>query len=194
VRQTTDGGYIVAGLTAELPMPFYIYLFKTNAQGDSLWARIYGRGIGRSVEQTADGGYILAGGTSNVCLVRTNPSGDTLWTRTYGGAGSDVNYSVLQTPDGGYITAGHTYSFGAGAYDVYLIKTDSLGNLGVAEDAPRQQATSRKLAASVTRSLPAGAVAFDAMGSRVLHTRPGVYFVKEPLARSQSPRKVLLVK
>jgi hypothetical protein len=37
----------------------------------------------------------------------------------------------------------------------------------------------RKLAATVVRSLPQGAVAFDAMGRRVLAQRPGVYFVRD---------------
>lgn len=52
---------------------------------------------------------------------------DTIWTRTYGGASSDYGYSIQQTSDGGYVIAGTTFSFGAGSYDAYLIKTDANG-------------------------------------------------------------------
>ncbi|MEN8207940.1 MAG: T9SS type A sorting domain-containing protein [Candidatus Fermentibacteria bacterium] len=52
---------------------------------------------------------------------------DTLWTQTYGGSESDLCYDLLQTADGGFILAGNTYSYGTGLSDVYLVKTDSLG-------------------------------------------------------------------
>jgi hypothetical protein len=83
-----------------------------------------------SVQQIADGGYIVAGltsssgaGLSDFYLVKTNSYGEPLWTRTYGGSMGDEAYSVQQTADGGYIVAGYTYSFGAGSYDFYLVKT-----------------------------------------------------------------------
>lgn len=112
----------------------------TIAQGipDTLWTRTYGgigwdRGYG--LEQTLDGSYILAGyttsfgaGGEDVYLIKTDANGDTLWTRTYGGASYDRGFAIRQTNDNGFIIVGMTYSFGSGQGDVYLIKTDSLGN------------------------------------------------------------------
>ena len=137
VRQTSDGGYIVAGFTNSFGNGSYdVYLVKTNAGGDTLWTRTYGgtsEDEGRSVQQTSDGGYIVAGYTGSfgnlyqVYLIKTNVSGDTLWTRTYGGTSTDRGNSVRQTSDGGYIVAGYTSSFGNGG-QVYLIKINALGD------------------------------------------------------------------
>ncbi|MEO0049813.1 MAG: hypothetical protein ABIK42_01550, partial [candidate division WOR-3 bacterium] len=77
-----------------------------------------------------DGGYIIAGGTEyDVYLIKTDANGNLLWERTFGGENDDWGCSVQQTSDGGYIIAGFTMSFGAGDWDVYLIKTDGNGNL-----------------------------------------------------------------
>ena len=106
------------------------------------WERTYGgtgADFGYSVQQTLDMGYIVAGSTNSfgngdqVYLIKTNATGDTLWTRTYGGASEDHGYCVQQTIDTGYIIAGSTNSFGNG-WQVYLIKTDANGNIGIEEE------------------------------------------------------------
>jgi len=154
VQQTTDAGFIIVGYAESFGTRGDVYLIKTDASGDTLWTKTFGgdsNDCGESVRQTADGGYIVAGTTSSfgsggVYLVKTDANGDTEWTRTYGGTNSEWSMSVGCTSDGGYVIIGATQSFGAGLYDVYLIKTDSLGNVAVAE--PRQpQAASLKLQA-----------------------------------------------
>ena len=140
VRQTSDGGYIIAGDCGK------VCLIKTNELGDTMWTRLYGFPVyqtGRAVEQTRDGGYIIIGTTEfygvtngQIWLIKTNEYGDTVWTRMYGGMWYDYGRDVTQTSDGGYIIAGATQSFGAGDWDVYLIKTDSLGNVDWVREVP----------------------------------------------------------
>jgi hypothetical protein len=90
---------------------------------------------GHSAQQTTDGGYIVTGFTtsyggsdSDLWLIKTDSLGDTLWTRTYGGSSCDEGFSVQQTADGGYIVTGFTTSYGGSDSDLWLIKTDSLGD------------------------------------------------------------------
>jgi len=53
---------------------------------------------------------------------------DTLWSKTYGGSDNDYGYDLKQTLDGGYIIAGSTASFGSGWWNIYLVKTDAMGD------------------------------------------------------------------
>ncbi|MDD5529901.1 MAG: T9SS type A sorting domain-containing protein [bacterium] len=139
VQQTSDNGFIIVGYTRSSGAGSEdVYIIKTNSSGDTLWTRTFGGATvdnGKSVQQTSDGGFIITGYTNSfgaggydVYLIKMNSSGNTLWTKTYGGVQSDVGYSVSETPDGGFIIAGTTYSFGAGNYDVYLIRTNSSGD------------------------------------------------------------------
>ncbi len=135
VRQTADGGYIVAGDQQYTTSSYKVYLVRLNATGDTLWTKTYGKGVssrGFSVEQTSDGGFVIAGNTysndslgTDVYLIKTDATGDTLWTRTYGNTEDNDGKSVKQTNDGGFVIAGTTES---GNGDVYIIRTDSFGD------------------------------------------------------------------
>ena len=138
VQQTSDEGYILAGVTASFGGASWDgWLVKTDADGDSLWSHAYGGGYYdefNSVRQTWDG-YILAGvtlsygaGDYDFWLVKTYENGDSVWTRTFGGTGDDRCYSMAQTFDGNYILAGYTGSYGAGGNDFWLLRADDSGN------------------------------------------------------------------
>ncbi len=57
-----------------------------------------------------------------------NLFGQITFEKTFGGPKNDFGNSIQQTLDGGYILFGLTESYGQGGWDMYLIKTDSLGN------------------------------------------------------------------
>jgi hypothetical protein len=138
VGQTSDSGYIVAGYTLSFGAGGSdVYLVRTDADGNTLWARTYGgtgTDEGYSTQQTTDGGYIVAGRTTSfggggddVYLVKTDANGDTLWTRAYGGSSGEGAESVQQTTDGGYIITGRAYS-SQNMEDIWLLKTDANGD------------------------------------------------------------------
>jgi PKD repeat protein/ribosomal protein L40E len=133
--QTSDGGYALAGYTYSYGSGGAdMYLVKTSAAGGLQWYNVFGdtgNDYARSIVQTSDGGYAMAGNTASygaggddLYLITTTTSG--LWqqARWLGGSYNDNAYSLIQTSDGGYATAGYTSSYGAGAYDMWLVKWD----------------------------------------------------------------------
>jgi hypothetical protein len=54
--------------------------------------------------------------------------GDTLWTTLYGTSFADYPTSIAQTSDGGYLITGWTLFWTGNDKNVYLVKTDSLGD------------------------------------------------------------------
>jgi len=110
----------------------------SNDNVPSSWSRLYGGNgynEGDGVQPLSDGNYIVLGWTSSTpsgsadfWLLKLNNKGDTIWTRTFGGSDWDYGQYVRKTSDGGFILIGYTRSFGAGASDAWLIKTDAQGN------------------------------------------------------------------
>jgi uncharacterized delta-60 repeat protein len=139
IQQTSDGGYIVAGVTRSFGAGNYdALIIKLNSSGNIQWSRAIGGtndDYALSIQQTSDGGYIFAGATGSFgaggdfLIIKLNSSGNIQWSRAIGGTNNDEAYSIQQTSDGGYIVAGVTRSFGAGNYDALIIKLNSSGNI-----------------------------------------------------------------
>jgi hypothetical protein len=74
-------------------------------------------------------GLILALLSVSLVALFTQSAYAVTFAKTYGGTNNDEASSVQQTSDGGYIVAGYTQSFGAGSWDIFLIKTDANGDV-----------------------------------------------------------------
>jgi len=117
--ETSEGGYALAGYTWSFGETnnMYIWLVKTDANGNMLWDRTYGKGRAQALVETSDGGYAIAGVNR---LVKTDADGNMEWNRTYSGG---TAYSLVQTSDGGYAITGTKNN------DFSLVKIDASGNM-----------------------------------------------------------------
>jgi ABC-type transport system substrate-binding protein len=140
VVQTGDGGYAIAGETQSFGEGLDFWLVKTDSNGNAQWNRTYG-GTGAQQPfsgaiQTGDGGYAIAGSTNSFgaggadfWLVKTDSAGNMEWNKTYGGTNHEIALSMIQTGYGGYAMVGVTGDPMWGPLDIWLVKTDSAGNM-----------------------------------------------------------------
>lgn len=151
VQETSDAGFIIAGVTVEEGEDsedgeLDILLLKTSPSGETEWAKVYGyprNDVAWAVCQTSDGGYAIAGYTvtnpgdiegdfKELYLIKTDGNGAEEWSQTFGtDEMTAVGFALEQTDDGGFIIGGR---MGPGrkiqnntSSDAYLIKTDASG-------------------------------------------------------------------
>lgn len=133
VQQTTDGGYIVAAVSASSASGDVTgtnhgsedyWIFKLDASGNISWQNLYGGAsweTAQTIVQTADGGYIIGGrstssssgmvtgtnyGGNDYWIVKIDATGNIVWEQLYGGSDSDWPYDIIQSSDGNYWVAG----------------------------------------------------------------------------------------
>ncbi|MBL4657321.1 MAG: hypothetical protein JKX73_04920, partial [Flavobacteriales bacterium] len=144
VKQTSDGGYIVAGgsysFSAKDSSSFY--LFKVSSLGVLAWDQVYE--ISTVDDEPAYGvtelvdGYVIVGSTPQVfgpdttrdgVIIRTNLTGNLRWARTYGSdLYSEEFNDVKQISTGELLVTGYTTApSGGGVSDILLLKVDTAG-------------------------------------------------------------------
>ena len=136
VKQTNDGGFIVAGTTSSFGAGGQdIYLIKTNENGDTLWTKTFG-GTGNdrasNVVQTNDNGFAVFGTTNSFgnggddfLFWKTDSLGNTEWFKTYGASTNERAFEGHQLLDGTYVIAGDSVGQNNNAW---LVKIDTDGN------------------------------------------------------------------
>jgi hypothetical protein len=139
VQQTTDSGFIVAGISSSMDgdvignhgWNFDYWIVKLNSTGDSiLWQKCLGGSsddILYSIQKCIDKGFIIAGytsstdgdvtgnhdlsgSTSDYWIVKLDSIGNIQWSKCLGGTGNEIATDVQQTIDSGFIVAGAAMS------------------------------------------------------------------------------------
>ena len=157
IRQTKDGGFVMAGSTTSTDDDITsnhgaedYWIVKLSSAGNIEWQKCYG-GTGSeaaySIEQTDDGGYIVCGnsnssdgdvtanhGGNDYWVVKLKSDGSIDWQKSYGGSANDNARSISIT-SGGYVIAGYSSSNDGdvsgnhGKIDYWVIKINSTGQL-----------------------------------------------------------------
>lgn len=133
VTQTTDGGFVIAGVTyLERHSPWYTsksLLVKTDSEGNMEWNQTFD-GYANSIIQT-DAGLAFAGskGVNEGWLVKTDAYGNLQWDKTFQGPYNIVVFnlnSIIESKDGALVVLGLANNginfWGA---NFYLIKTEA---------------------------------------------------------------------
>ena len=158
IKTTSDGGYVVAGLTYSFDGDvtgnhgdYDFWIVKLDATGTLQWQKSLGGADTEEaydIETTSDGGYIVAGncssnsgnvtgnhGNFDYWVVKLDATGTIQWQKSLGGSLQDKAYGIETTPDGGFILAGNTASNNGdvignhGLQDYWLVKLDATGTI-----------------------------------------------------------------
>lgn len=158
VKETPDGGYILAGytnsnngeVTGSHGLADY-WIVKTKQNGDIVWQKTFGGSsvdLANSVALTDDGGYIVSGytysnngditnnyGSNDYWVIKLDGLGNKVWQKSYGGSGDEFPYSIIVSSDGNYIIAGSSTSTSGlvtgnnGNSDYWILKINKTGDL-----------------------------------------------------------------
>jgi hypothetical protein len=138
IVQTPQGGYISVGHSTIQSVAYDIYWLMLDSHGNAQRKILHGCAYadeGHCIQATLDGNYTISGynryqsaGYNDATLIKIDPHGNIIWEKTYHGPYHESARWHWPTTDGGYILGATTTSYGAGADDAYLLKTNSQGD------------------------------------------------------------------
>lgn len=139
VVATHDNGFIIVGSTATSgDGNTDVYLLKIDSLCNYQWSFAIGENNndwGYAIKQTFDKGFIIAASSNSygnggydAVLIKRDSVGNYEWLKPYGGNDWDFAYDVVQTFDSGFAFCGETYNNTNGFSDVWVVKTNVLGD------------------------------------------------------------------
>jgi len=135
-----NGDIIIAGRTYSFGAGNYdFWVLRLDENGNIKWQKAYG---GSSYENlhavtvAPNGDIVVVGraesfgaGGDDFWVLRLDENGNIKWQKAYGGSSTDIAEAVAIADNGDIIVAGWTNSFGAGDYDVWVLRLDENGNV-----------------------------------------------------------------
>ncbi len=123
IKQTFDGGYIVAGAKDNygINKSSKTWILKLDQNGDTLWTKTFHLSAiseAKSIIQTLGGDFVFTG-TGNV--FKLSYTGDSIWCKSLNSFNGN---DIIQSNDSNFITAGFFNNS-----DDKIIKLDSTGNV-----------------------------------------------------------------
>lgn len=136
VKQTLDGGYIIAGELGTFTIEPKVVIAKLDAHGKLIWNRIYSSlqplflHVFSMTLTSADGILLVGNYGGSAFLMKINSNGSIHWAKIFSNKPHDLSLSsVVRTKDGKYVAAGSSDSFRGPDNRGLLLKVDSFGKL-----------------------------------------------------------------
>jgi hypothetical protein len=139
VMQTSDGGYIIVGLTYSYGMGLSdSYIIRTDEAGDTLWTKTYGGDLYEACYDVAaidEGGFAIVSsntsdgpGATGVEFRKLDENGESVLVRRYGGENLDSPRCLTRCIPSGYLIGGWTASFAQSREDMYALRVADNGD------------------------------------------------------------------
>jgi hypothetical protein len=139
LKQTSDGGYVMAGTVQHLQNVWTVVV-KTDNQGVVQWSKMFNNSSGCGVVQTDDGGFLVSQDAyfykNTIGLIKLDTSGSILWTRTFNETNDPFlsydtifPWSITKTSDGGCIVVAELSVSNNGPRDIGWVKFNSNGEV-----------------------------------------------------------------
>ncbi|MEO0005115.1 MAG: hypothetical protein ABIK49_03840 [candidate division WOR-3 bacterium] len=141
ILATAEFGFTIAGFSSSYGADMDFYLLRTDSLGELVWFQTFaipGLQKAYGLTQIPEGFVLvgegfLPGEEAQLLLLRTDTAGNFVWQRFYGGDGYDCGVMAACLDDGGFAITGRTWVDSVNRYDIYLIRTDSSGRIGLNE-------------------------------------------------------------
>jgi hypothetical protein len=120
VRQTSDGGFLLAGAsdsgisgnkTSPLRGSQDMWIIRLDGAGNRIWEQTYGFGYSEAhvLHPLSDGSFIVGGSVNaHFHLMRVGSTGDVLWAQSVGGSAWTMLSGLELLSDGGFLLSGRT--------------------------------------------------------------------------------------